>query len=178
MRVQRFISLILMRQTQTVLAASLAFALLAGGVQAQAPTISAAQTTLKACTYDTCALRLERGAFLGDRVRVGLDGAKVGYGFTGAGVARAVESVPDALAAAKIGQRQRTVGQIVGLVAAFTAAGLLSNVDFSGDSNDDARFWTAAGVGVAGGVIGGIQMSRSTESFSRAVWLYNKALPR
>jgi hypothetical protein len=167
-----------MRRILAVLATPLAFTLPTGGAQAQAPTMSTAQTTLKQCTYEACALRLERGVFLGDRVRIGLDGAKVGFGFTGSGVTRSVASVPEALAAAKVGQRQRTIGQIVGLASAFTAAGLLSTADFSGNRNDDVRFWTAAGVGVAGGIIGGIQLSRSTESFSRAVWLYNKALPR
>jgi hypothetical protein len=169
-----------MRRISTVLAAALGFSLLAAGAQAQAPTISAAQTAVKQSTYDTCALRLERGVFFGDRVRVGLDGEKMGVGFTGSGVSRAVASVPDALAASKIGERQRTIGQVIGLVSALTAVGLLSQADFSGNRNgdDNNRFWAAAGVSAVGGIIGGIQLSKSTQSFSRAVWLYNKTLPR
>jgi hypothetical protein len=167
-----------MRRIPTVLAAALTFSLVATGAQAQAPTMSGAQTAVKQCSYDTCALRLERGVFFGDRVRVGLDGEKIGVGFTGSGVSRAVASVPDALAASKIGERQRTFGTLIGLVSSLTALGLLSQSDFSGTNADKTRFWTAAGVSAVGGIIGGIQLSRSTQSFSRAVWLYNKALPR
>jgi hypothetical protein len=153
--------------------------LLASPLVAQAPTISAAQSGARTCTYASCSLRLENGGFSGPRIRTGLDGEATKVGFTGNGIVTAVSAVPAALAEANMGHSASVRGRTIGFVT--TSAGLLWMLVAAQSKNDNTRMTSIYGgisVGVIGSLFSAAQMARADQHFSRAVWLYNSALTR
>ncbi len=153
--------------------------LLASPLAAQAPTMAAAQTGARACTYATCSLRLENGGFSGPRIRTALDGAATKVGFTGNGIVAAVSAVPAAFSEAKLGHSASVRGRTIGLVT--TSAGFLWMLIAAQSKNDNTRLTSIYGgisVGVIGGLFSAAQMTKADQYFSRAVWMYNTALPR
>lgn len=152
---------------------------LAGIAHAQAPTPANAMTIPHGCTYDTCALRLSSRVIGGMRVQRGLDGPWQRFGFAGGGVVRAVQSVPAAFAAADSGHRMFKAGAITSIIGGLASAVMFSAAarnDISGSSRN-----TFIAGGFAGGLVsvfGGIQLTRGNERFSRAIWLFNREIPR
>jgi hypothetical protein len=151
----------------------------ASSAYAQGPTIAAAQTALRGCTYEACALRISTGVFSGERVSKGLMGQSEPFGFGGGGLVRAVNAVPSALKEAQAGRGLRIKGSVITVISAL-ASGILT-VAALREANSDAltrNLWIATGVSTVATFYGGALVSRSEEHFSRAVWLYNKELPR
>ena len=161
---------------------ALAAALLCGPAAAQTPGTPAdaapdvpAGATADECTYDLCALRIEPALF-GPRIVAGADGAPVGrLGLFGGDLSAAVSSNEVALEQARIYEDAR----LPSVLAAVGASLLLSVSGASGVAGGDTSVRTGAYVGaVALGVVG-IQLGlRSQRAASRAVWEYNRDLPR
>jgi len=154
----------------------------AGSATAQAPTMDPPGGALAQCTYDRCALRLDRKvlSFFGNEtLRVGMDGAEKRLGFSGDVVTTMVAGVPEAVRYAEQGSRARDRGSLAVAVGSILVAAALSQV---GPNENNSYFsggslaLAAAGAGVA--TYGGVQLTRGSQAFSRAVWLYNRALPR
>lgn len=151
----------------------------ASTVDAQAPTIAAAQMTAGSCTYAICALRLESGGFSGPRIRTGLDGASRRVGFTGNGIVDAVRDVPSALSEARLGHAHQLRGRGIGLVA--TSAAFVWIIAASQSDRDATRLSSIYGgvsLGVLGGILSSVQMAKADQHFSRAVWNYNSVLAK
>ncbi len=110
-------------------------------------------------------------------MREGLDGPALGLGFTGRTLTGLVGRVPAARLEAERGERQRTRGNIA---VAIGAAFLVSLI--SATASPDAEIGTGHWVSLVGGgaatIYGGVQLNRSAQSFSRAVWLFNREIPR
>jgi hypothetical protein len=146
---------------------------------AQAPTMAAAQTTVRACTYATCSIRLENGGWSGPRIRTGLDGEARRVGFTGTGIVDAVHEVPAALTEAQLGHTTQMHGRIVGLVTTSAAfAWMLIAAQSSNDATRLTSIYGGVSLGLIGGVVSAAQMAKADQHFSRAVWIYNSALPQ
>jgi hypothetical protein len=146
---------------------------------AQAPTVAAAQTTVRDCTYATCALRVENGGFSGPRIRTGLDGAARKVGFTGNGIVDAVRAAPAALTEAQLGHARMQRGRVIGLIA--TSAAFVWIIAASQSNRDATRLASIYGgtsVSVLGGVFSAMQLAKADQHFSRAVWMYNNSLAR
>lgn len=155
----------------------------AGSAIAQAPTVERSGGALAKCTYDRCALRLDRKvfSFLGNEtLRVGMDGAEMRIGFSGDVVTAMVAGVPDAVRHAEQGSRARERGGLASALGFLVVAAALSQVGApeSNGSYISARSLALAGAGAAVAIYGGVQVTRGSQAFSRAVWLYNRALPR
>ncbi len=165
--------------TRHALLAMLAVTFSPAAASAQGPTLSEAQTTLRSCTYEACALRLSTRVFRGVAVSRGLNGPREQLGFAGGSLVRAVSAVPAAQAEAETGHRRYRTGgiyTILGTVASTTLAILATR-----DANSPSltrNLWI--GSIAMGGVTfyGATQIARGDESFSRAIWLYNRELPR
>jgi hypothetical protein len=143
------------------------------------PTITATQSALGRCSYETCAIRLDRSFFGGRRVMIGLEGVDNSMGLIGGGLVNAVDRVPAALAEAQSGRRNSIKAQIFGVVGVFAVAYSLQSA-YGTDPlewNDGAVFGALA-VGSAATVTGLVQAMYAERHFSRAVWLYNRELPR
>jgi hypothetical protein len=156
-----------------------ALPLLAISAAAQGPTLRDAQSALRSCTYDTCALRLSTHVFRGVTVRRGLNGSEEWFGFAGGALARAVSTVPAAEAEARIGRRRYITGGIAAVVGALASTALALLATRGANSAGLTRnLWI--GSGAMGGVAfyGSTQLARGDESFSRAVWMYNRELSR
>lgn len=153
--------------------------LFASAVAAQGPTLADAQTALRSCTYATCALRLSTRVFRGVAVSRGLNGPLENFGFAGSSLRRAVSVVPAALAEAEIGHRRYVKGGIFSVVGgvASTALTLFALRD-SYSPNTTRALWIGSAAMAGVGVYGGTQIARGAESYSRAIWLYNKEIPR
>jgi len=157
-------------------------AVAARSAKAQAPTMDPPGGALAQCTYDRCALRLDRKAFNffgNETLRVGLDGAEMRLGFSGDVVTAMVAGVPEALRAAEQGSSARERGNIAVLVGSLVMFSALTQL---GSDIDDTfisrRSLVLAGAGAGVSIYGGVQMTRGSQAFSRAVWLFNRALPR
>ncbi len=151
-------------------------AAVATAARAQGPVAGAASGGLAGCTSDRCALRLNYG-FGGDGVRVGLDGPTTGMGMTGCTLSRMVAPVPAARIEAERGWHQRTRGLVAGLISASVLSSLsvaaVAQVDM-----DPGQVTALIGGSIATLIYGAVQGTRASQSFSRAVWLYNREIPR
>ena len=160
-----------------VLSFVLAVILLASAPAAgQEPSLPNAAST---CTYDACALRLEQR-----RLLRGAEGQPIlSLGTWGAPSLRPhVASSDSALAYAAEFDRHYTVGTRVGflgLLGAAVAGALYASYD-SALSSDRPVVVPLGVVAVSLGltVYGGRRMDRAMRSLSRAIWWYNRDLPR
>jgi len=155
----------------------------AGSAAAQAPTMDPPGGALAQCTYDRCALRLDRKvlSFFGNEtLRVGLDGAEMRIGLSGDVVTAMVAGVPEAVRYAEQGSRARERGSLASSLGVLILAAALSQVGLPDSNNSyiSARSLALAGAGAGVAIYGGVQLTRGSQAFSRAVWLYNRALPR
>jgi hypothetical protein len=144
---------------------------------AQGPTLASAQTALSRCSYETCALRLDR-SFTGRRVSVGLEGVSSAMGPLGGGLIDAVQPVPAALAEAHAGRRNALKATIATVVASVAAVYAVQGA--SGDPLlwNDAQVFGGLAVSLAAAGTTLVQMTYAERHFSRAVWLYNREIPR
>lgn len=91
----------------------------------------------------------------------------------------AVERVPGALTEARIGRRDAMIATVAGVIGAF-AIGLAVDALRRDDilSASDSQLYGGLLVGTAAVVAAGVKSARADQHFSRAVWLYNRELPR
>ena len=160
---------------------ALAAALLCGPAAAQTPGTPAdaapdvpAGATADECTYDLCALRIEPALF-GPRIVAGADGVPVGrLSLFGGDLSAAVASNEVALEQARIYEDARLPS-----VLAAVGASLLLSVSSASEVGGDASVRTGALVGAVALSVVGIRLGlRSQRAASRAVWEYNRDLPR
>lgn len=149
-------------------------------LHAQGPTLAAAQSVLGQCSYETCAIRLERTFFSGRRINVGLESVSSSQmGVTGGGLVNAVNRVPLALDEAQKGRRNTIKAVIAGAIGTFAVY-----YSFQGTRGidplawDDSRVFGGLIVGSAAAMTGLVQSVYAERHFSRAVWLYNREIPR
>ena len=151
--------------------------LLAFALAAASP-VFAQQGADSLCTYDACALRVE-SAFLGTRLVRGTEGVPVAsLGLFGSDLSEVVGSSERALEHARVYDRTRTPAVLTAL-----GAGLL--LAFGSAATNGEAFEVSDGVAL-GALLGGIGLGvvsirlsvQSGRAFSRALWWYNRDLPR
>jgi len=149
-----------------------------GALQAQ-PTISATQSALGRCSYETCAIRLDRSFFGSRKVMIGLEGVETSMGALGGGLVNAVDRVPTAAMEAQLGRRnsiKAAVLGVAGVLAVLYSVQRTNGVDPLEWNN--GQVFGALMVGTAATFAGVVQSVYAERHFSRAVWLYNRELPR
>jgi hypothetical protein len=150
-----------------------AFAALApASVSAQ---VSAARAPI-ACTYETCALRVEPGGFLsGPKLLRGRVGEQVGrLGMFGGGVDTLLAGPDSAAAHARRYVSNTRTASAFGLLGgiAYVVASIRSNGFRDTDDTDVAIALTGAGLAIVS-----IPFTiRAARDLSRSVWFYNSAI--
>lgn len=140
------------------------------------PAFAQQVTTDSLCTYDTCALRVESG-FFSTQIVCGAEGTPVSrFGLFGSDLSEVVGSSERALEYARIYDRTRTP-------AALTALGAGLLLGFGAAAAQDNQVSDGVGLGMTIGGLGLAVVSfqlgtRSQRAFSRALWWYNRDLPR
>lgn len=140
-------------------------------------TPATAQTAASAsCTYDTCALRLER-----TRILRGAGGAEVGRLRTWGGprLASLVVSSDSAQAYARVFDANYNSGSWILLGALVLAAPIV--VDYFDDGARSLSTGWTVGLAVPSIILsiwGGGRHNRAYDALSRAVWWHNRDLPR
>jgi hypothetical protein len=132
--------------------------------------------TDSARNYDARALRFESS--LGNvRIIRGADGQLVGKGgwFRDIELEKLVASSPNALAQARLYERNNFRGSLVGTVGAVTSVvGLVLTTNSSNSAASPALI-----IGGVGAMVWGVQhVNMSYSALSRALWWYNRDLPR
>ncbi len=162
-----------------ILAVAISTLTFRSSVMGQGPTISAARSAVSRCAYDVCALRIEPAFFGSRKLVVGLDGVRTDFGMLGGGLIGAVDPVPAALAEARQGRRKNIVAAVAGIVAAAGIIVSLNSATSTGfDGTNDGQLFGALAVGAVGTVVAVVQQVGAERHYSRAVWLYNRELPR
>jgi hypothetical protein len=152
-------------------AAGLLAALVAAPLAAQSPQPPAG------CTYDTCALRRE-GVFFGQRIVAGVDGRVVArQGFAGFRLDSALATSPRALAEARIHRREAGVAGALLLAGSVLGAVALVDAARDGDELTGSRATMLVG-GAALSVVGGWRAQIADRALNRALWWFNRDLPR
>ena len=145
----------------------------------QGPTVSGAQSALRNCSYETCALRIEPGFFGGRTLVAGLDGVRSNMGILGGGLINVVDRVPSALKEAKLGRRNAIVSTIAGIAASLAITVALNGLNGSSiNTVGDGQVFGAIALGTAGAITAGVQRVYAERHFSRAIWLYNREAAR
>ncbi|GLC28445.1 hypothetical protein [Roseisolibacter agri] len=144
---------------------------------AGASTSLGAQAPGGGCTYDACALRRE-GVFFSQRILAGVDGRVVArQGFAGFRLDSALATSPRAMAEARIHRREAGVAGV--LLLAGSVLGAVALIDASRDgvelSNTRATM-LVAGAGMS--LVGGWRAQIADRALNRALWWYNRDLPR
>lgn len=127
------------------------------------------------CTYETCALRLRfRG--LGDRrIVAGDTGARADkWGFWSRKVS-VLETGTDSVRFHYVEYRSHASRAGWLAILGGTAVGIAASLDY--EDNQDATI-SLFGAGFIFGVIASVNKSRSEDHLQRAIWLYNRDLPR
>jgi len=133
----------------------------------------AAAQAADACTYDTCALRVERRAIVG-----GVEGRVVTpIGYFRTDVGRVPWQSDPARRYARLFARDYTPGRLLYVLGtvAYTVGvfeGYRREEGFTG--------WPLAAVigGVGVGVYGSYRLRRADDALSRAIWWHNRELPK
>lgn len=129
-----------------------------------------------ACTYETCALRVEPAFFSAPKLVRGRGGEQIGsLGMFGGGVDTLLAGPDSAAAYARRYVSNVRWGSTFGLLgtAAFVVASVRSHGFRDTDNTDAAIALTGAGLAI-------VSMPfnvRAARSLSRAVWYYNSVLP-
>ena len=164
----------------------------AGAAGAQTP--AAAGATPAGCTYDACALRRER-VFFTERIVAGTRGTVATRPslFGAFPIDSLVRGVPEAEANARVYRRERGLGQLLTLAGTVLTA--VAVVDAVRRSDGDCTVvavgpaaacsdgWQGRDTafllgGVAFSVTGGWRLQIADRSLNRAMWWYNRTLPR
>jgi hypothetical protein len=135
-----------------------------------------AALTDSAHTYDARALRFESS--LGNvRIIRGADGELVGTGgwFRDTELEKLVASSPNALAQARLFEKNNFRGSLIGAVGALTSVvGFVLTTNSNGSASSPALI-----IGGVGAMVWGVQhVNMSYSALSRALWWYNRDLPR
>lgn len=152
---------------------------------AAAPSAAQPAPAPAACGYDRCALKRER-IFLTERMLAGVDGRRVAdRGFSGyalepllAGNGRALAEVRVHRREARLGNALATVGTVLQVVALVDAArnGRRDGSLVLGDITLGNTAMVLGGVALQVG--GAWRLQISDRALNRAVWWYNRDLPR
>jgi hypothetical protein len=149
-------------------------------LHAQGPTVAAAQSVLGRCSYETCAIRLERTFFSGRKINVGLESVSSSpMGLVGGGLVNAVNRVPLALDEAQKGRRntiKAVIAGAIGTLAVYYSFQSTRGIDPL--EWDDSKVFGSLIVGSAAAMTGLVQSVYAERHFSRAVWMYNREIPR
>jgi hypothetical protein len=131
----------------------------------------------QACSYDRCALRRE-GVFFSQRIVAGVDGRVVArQGFAGFRLDSALAGSDRALAEARVHRRETGVGGLLMLAGTVLGAVALVDAARNGDELTAGRGAMLAG-GAALSVVGGWRLQIADRALNRAIWWYNRELPR
>jgi hypothetical protein len=155
--------------------ARLLAALLTGGLlpAALAPA-AAAQDTPAPCTYDTCALRIQAPTLTTPLllVRGSEDVEVVRLGLLEPAIAPFVAISDSAAAHARVydvlydrGSILNITGTVLAIAAPVFMRGAMQKIAFTG-------------VGIGLTVYGGVLTNRANDALARAIWWYNRELPR
>lgn len=128
-----------------------------------------------ACTYETCALRVEPSFFSPPKLLRGRAGEEIGrLGAFGGGVDTLLAG-PDSAAA--YGRRYVTAARRASVLGLIGGAAYVAAVAHSSNFRDTDGTTTVLALTGAGFAIASIPFTfRATRSLSRAVWFYNAAL--
>jgi hypothetical protein len=134
------------------------------------------QPPLDGCSYDECGLRVESRGFFGSPTLLrGTAGRRVArFGVTGPDLATIVAGADSAVAHAGLFRPMQRRAGIAGLVSSIAGAGAI--VSAASDEGPTATVFS-----VVSGVFGayaGFEARRASRELSRAVWWYNKVIPR
>lgn len=150
--------------------------LLVSALTAASPAFAQGEPADSLCTYDTCALRVESGLFSTRLVR-GVEGVPVsGLGLFRSSLSEVVGGSERALEHARVYDRTRTPAALTAL-----GAGLLLGLGLATAQDDQVSDGVSLGMtlGGLGLTVVSIQLgTRSQRAFSRALWWYNRDLPR
>jgi hypothetical protein len=134
------------------------------------------------CTYDSCGLRLEPG-FFGASIKRGVQGqtaAKIGL--FNSNIERIVQGSDSATRFARSFRAQHTTAATLGIIAGAVALVSVFQIDpwDDGGSNDgDNDLATAGLIGSSVlGLVGAAVEISAQRALSRAIWWYNRDLPR
>lgn len=152
----------------------LAAALCARPALAQAP-------PLEGCSYDRCALRVEPRVFEAPQIVRGTFGVPVAsLGLLGADVERIVQGADSAVRQARAYRDSRRRTLAAGAASVVLASAAVAQCDepgfiLPGCSGSAGPLFVAA---IAGTIYGSVEHARANRALSRALWWYNRALPR
>lgn len=126
------------------------------------------------CTYDTCALRIKAPTLTtGMKVVRGSESIEVvQLGLLQPAIAPFVQASDSAAFFAAIYDHQYDRGAMISLVG--TAISIVAPIAMRGTMQKVA--FTGVGIGLT--VVGGVITNRADEALSRAMWHYNRELPR
>ncbi len=126
------------------------------------------------CTWDTCALRVH-SAFLGGRLVRGVEDEKVaGVGWFAPTLALFEERSDTAATYYRSFRSKQNSGMALSLIA---LGAITAGVIAAGAGEEGLGVGLTLG-GLAFGALGGIRMSSGQNDLHRAVWWYNRTLPR
>jgi hypothetical protein len=146
-------------------------------LRAQGPTVAATQSALSRCSYETCAIRLDRSLFGGRRVTVGLDAKSTPMGI-GGGLVNAVAAVPQAAEEAQRGRGNSIKAFAAGVIGALAVTWSVSGTGSDALEWNNGKVFGGLALGLAATLTAGQQAVYAERHFSRAVWLYNREIPR
>ena len=154
-------------------------AALAGTRSAEGQTPAAGPAPVpSACTYASCALRVEKG-FLSNRLVRGAAGERVSrLGSFGGGIDLLLTGPDSAAAHARSYVRNSRIGGTLGLLGTIAYVVVLVRTDGHRDRDLDDGTEAAAIASFAFGLASVPFNWRAQRSLSRGVWWYNEALPR
>lgn len=141
-----------------------------------APPLRAQAPDTTACTYNTCALRVEP-SFWGAGIVRGVEGervARIGFLGTRPRLSQVVAGSEPAVEQARIYERQVPRGTL--LLLAGTALLLVPDLTESRLSDEAQIVSTFGGVGLT--LWGSATLADAQRALSRALWWYNGQLPR
>lgn len=146
------------------------------------PRAGLAQTrAIEACSYDECALRVEPRVFGAPRIVRGTFGAPVAsLGLFGADVERIVQGADSAVRHARVyraSQRWAVAATVAGFVLGSVAIAQCDDTGFIFPSCSGSAMPLAVGA-LAGTFYGAFEYRRANRALARAVWWYNRGLPR
>ena len=155
----------------TLIAAAATLALATGGAA------GAQEPVQLPCSYDSCALRVEWRPLVGNELLRGASGARLArLGAFGPSLADLMIGADSAVRYAREFDARQERGAVAGVVggALVYGAGLRCVDEFTCSHAAGASF--IAGLGLA--LYGSVEQLRAARALSRAVWWYNRELPR
>ncbi|HJR63610.1 MAG TPA: hypothetical protein VJ803_07890 [Gemmatimonadaceae bacterium] len=144
-----------------------------------APSGLAGQRAEDACSYDTCALRVERRFWGSDLVRGAAGERMSGLGFFGADLTGLVQRSDSAVHYARLYRRDQRVSTVLAVVGGLATVIALAKADpFDADSDPGGAEWAVLVGGLGVVLASGHYQSSASRALSRAIWWYNRDLPR